>query len=829
MPFSRLLLPMSIKRNSQCFHFKNVEIHKEEENLLGIGSYGTVYRAKCDQLPCAAKILHPALFQSNDPGARKILQRFEQECSFMNEIRHPNIVLYLGVCRDIDSNLPVLLMELLDESLTKLLKCSKSPLLFHIQLDICYDVALALSYLHSNGLIHRDLSSNNVLVAGHRAKVSDFGMSKLMSNTHLDIQSTGTLCPGTEVYMSPEAMKEPPAYTEKLDCFSFGVLLIQVLTGLFPNPAPRFREITFPSSPTGTISMPVLETERRNNHIGLIDSANPMLFIAIRCLDYNPDERPTSTELCEFLSAIQTTSEYTNSKGNLSCTGYNLDPVTKLQRENSSLKMDLSNTKEQLVSKERLLLEKENMIQEKNRELEMFQEQVQVQLGDLKESLTRKELELNNKLGQGRQMDKDQQQSDLSTVLSDQSKDFPSETERIISQQKADIADLQQRLIESERDLQSVRQMLVKRETELIDFRQRGGQASPQLPRHIKRISEAEATGSGTSTKSSEECAQVQVTSGTNGKAICRMARGSTAVNGSKLYFRPAGGSEVYVYDTQRRHWSELPPCPLSGFILVTVSGFVTAIGVDESDKRKVNILLSYLPESKGESESEKCSKWSEQFPAMLTKRYNPAAVCTEQILVVAGGNKESGDKSNIVEVMDIANQKWFLTSELPIPISQASASVYKNNVYLIGGVDDNRKWVNLVLTCAIDELCKYIPKKTRKSKGNRHFSHSRSRPKSVSLEWHLIANLPVGRATCSCLGGMLLAIGGVSLSSQTTSHIHMYNEDGDCWEMVGHMNTARSQCLVASQENKAVVVGGWVDSTSMTDGIEILECTMLR
>ena len=72
--------------------------------------------------------------------------------------------------------LPVLLMELCDQSLTTFLERSPGPLSYHIQINICHDIALALVYLHSNGLIHRDLTGNNVLmIAGTRAKITDFG------------------------------------------------------------------------------------------------------------------------------------------------------------------------------------------------------------------------------------------------------------------------------------------------------------------------------------------------------------------------------------------------------------------------------------------------------------------------------------------------------------------------------------------------------------------------------------------------------------------------------------------------------------------------------
>jgi len=80
------------------FQFQNLQIIRKE--CLGTGSYGKVCKDILDQLPCAVKLLHPVLFQFNDPGSQDIVQRFEQECEFLSEIRHPHIVQYLGVARD---------------------------------------------------------------------------------------------------------------------------------------------------------------------------------------------------------------------------------------------------------------------------------------------------------------------------------------------------------------------------------------------------------------------------------------------------------------------------------------------------------------------------------------------------------------------------------------------------------------------------------------------------------------------------------------------------------------------------------------------------------
>ena len=72
------------------------------------------------------------------------------------------------------------------------------------------------------------------MIGDVRAKVTDFGMASLIDPKHLS-KLTHTMCPGTDVYMPPEAIDDPPVYTEKIDCFAFGVILVQILTQLFPS------------------------------------------------------------------------------------------------------------------------------------------------------------------------------------------------------------------------------------------------------------------------------------------------------------------------------------------------------------------------------------------------------------------------------------------------------------------------------------------------------------------------------------------------------------------------------------------------------------------
>ena len=303
------------------YQFKNVQLLKDQS--LGIGSYGAVCKAKCDDLLCAAKIIHPTLF---DPTAlqqvapqrehRLPIRRFEQECEFMSAIRHPNIVQYLGMFRDTDTHLPVLLMELMDDSLTHFLESSPQPIPYHIQVNICHDVSLALSFLHSNKIVHRDLSSNNVLLRGNiLAKVTDFGMARLGDINPQTTRFTSTMCPGTDVYMPPEAVQDKPVYTEKIDCFSFGVIIVQTLTRQFPKPGDRLQEVEFnhPGLPRGTVCVRVPEIDRRQNHISQVDPNHSLLPITLDCLKDKDNERPSAHQLCERVADLKGMPEYRDS------------------------------------------------------------------------------------------------------------------------------------------------------------------------------------------------------------------------------------------------------------------------------------------------------------------------------------------------------------------------------------------------------------------------------------------------------------------------------------------------------------------------------------
>ena len=352
--------------------YGSVQIFDKE--VLGVGSYGKVCKAKCGQLPCAAKLLHDTLFQDNDPGTRNLVTKFLQECQFLSTIKHPNIVQYLGTATDPQSRRTVLLMELMDESLTRFLERLTGPFPYHSQLNMCHDVALALAYLHFNAIIHRDLSSNNVLLIGEgsRAKVTDFGMSKLMD---MNPRMTPlTQVPGTPAYMPPEALIAPPHYSSKLDCFSHGVLTLQIITRNFPNPgdATKYVEVEDPRFPSGRVLVQFLESERRKKDIDLIEPSHPLRPIALHCLKDRDTERPSADELCGRLASMKKEPRYTHSVEQTS------EHIQKLQEENE--RKDETERAQHQRTNEQLKKEHEQecrkRFQEKKEEIERLQQKV---------------------------------------------------------------------------------------------------------------------------------------------------------------------------------------------------------------------------------------------------------------------------------------------------------------------------------------------------------------------------------------------------------------------------------------------------------------------
>ena len=203
----------------------------DKKRTLGRGSYAVVKELEVRGRKCAAKQLHAVFFENAMPAeADEMIRRFAEECKLLQCVKHPNIVRFLGVHLEKGSQLPYLVMELLDSTLSGYLEkhgVPDAPTYY----NILSDVALGLRYLHQQSppIIHRDLSANNVLLSSSlQAKISDLGVAKVLNLTQGQTARMTTV-PGTTIYMPPEALVDFPRYNTAIDTFSFGVLMVHTV------------------------------------------------------------------------------------------------------------------------------------------------------------------------------------------------------------------------------------------------------------------------------------------------------------------------------------------------------------------------------------------------------------------------------------------------------------------------------------------------------------------------------------------------------------------------------------------------------------------------
>lgn len=206
------------------------------EELINTGGMGAVYRAThvlMDKV-VAVKVLHPTLAADD-----KIVARFSREARAASRISHPHALNVTDFGED-ESGVVFLVMEYLKGETLKEIIQRDGPMELPRAVEIIRQVSGALEAAHSEGVIHRDLKSDNIMLvdvggAGDWAKVLDFGIAKITEKVGQDTALTApNLIIGTPQYMSPEQCSQAAELDKRSDIYSLGVILYEMLVGHVP-------------------------------------------------------------------------------------------------------------------------------------------------------------------------------------------------------------------------------------------------------------------------------------------------------------------------------------------------------------------------------------------------------------------------------------------------------------------------------------------------------------------------------------------------------------------------------------------------------------------
>lgn len=269
---------------------------------LGTGGMSRVFVAEETELGrgIVVKVLPPEL------TAEVNVDRFRREIQWAARLQHPHIVPLL-VAGSREGLLYYTMPRITGESLrARLQRCGKLPIPEIVRL--MREVADALEYAHEQNIIHRDIKPDNILVSGHHALVTDFGVAKALSlATGEQTLTSQGIAIGTPAYMSPEQVSADPAIDHRTDIYALGIVGYEMLVG-----SPPFLGETIQETLAAHITKrpPPMDSRRG-------DIPEALANLILRCLRKNPSDRfQTAAEVREELERPGVLGDVSRQNGN---------------------------------------------------------------------------------------------------------------------------------------------------------------------------------------------------------------------------------------------------------------------------------------------------------------------------------------------------------------------------------------------------------------------------------------------------------------------------------------------------------------------------------
>ncbi|MBX9686926.1 MAG: protein kinase [Candidatus Obscuribacterales bacterium] len=266
-------------------------------NSIGAGGMATVYRAEQHGLE---RLVAIKIMQESLEGDASQQARFLREATVLSRLSHPGIVKFFHFGMH-DGRYPYLVMELCEGLTLNSLKDEQGRIHWKRCFRLLKQAAEILSYAHAQGVLHRDLSPQNILVekreGNESVKLIDFGLASFKSAQVETLTATGALI-GSVRYMSPEQSKGQKALPAS-DVYSLACITYEMLSGRCPFEADTAMGLIYLHA---NAEAPQLKLKESDMSAELLEALDTLLSA---CLSKNPDDRPTAKELAGALSLLE--------------------------------------------------------------------------------------------------------------------------------------------------------------------------------------------------------------------------------------------------------------------------------------------------------------------------------------------------------------------------------------------------------------------------------------------------------------------------------------------------------------------------------------------